>query len=38
MADLQKVLSIPGAYAAGEFTDTGELVAYAGSIIDPASK
>lgn len=32
MADLQKALSIPGAYAAGEFTDTGELVAYAGNI------
>jgi roadblock/LC7 domain-containing protein len=32
MADLQKVLAIPGAYAAGEFTDTGELVAYAGNI------
>ena len=32
MADLQKALSIPGAYAVGEFTDTGELVAYAGSI------
>jgi roadblock/LC7 domain-containing protein len=32
MADLQKALSIPGVYAAGEFTDTGELVAYAGDI------
>lgn len=32
MADLQKALSIPCAYAAGEFTDTGELVAYAGNI------
>ena len=32
MADLQKALSIPGVYAAGEFTDTGELVAYAGNI------
>jgi roadblock/LC7 domain-containing protein len=32
MADLQKALSIPGVYAAGEFTDTGELVAYAGNV------
>ena len=32
MADLQKALSIPCAYAAGEFTDTGELVADAGNI------
>ncbi len=32
MADLQKAMSIPGAYAVGEFTDTGELLAYVGDI------
>lgn len=32
MADLRKAMSIPGAYAAGEFTDTGELVTYVGGI------
>ena len=38
MADLRKALSIPGAYAAGEFTDTGELVNYAGEISLQAAK
>lgn len=32
MADLHKAMSIPGCYAAGEFTDTGELLAYVGGI------
>lgn len=32
MADLQKVMSIPGAYAAGEFSPTGELLNYVGNI------
>lgn len=32
MANLQKALTIPGAYAAGEFSVTGELINYVGDI------
>ncbi|MCS6944125.1 MAG: DUF2173 family protein [Sutterellaceae bacterium] len=32
MADLTKLMEIPGAYAAGEFSPTGELINYTGKI------
>lgn len=38
MADLKKAMSIPGAYAAGEFSPTGELLNYVGNINIQAAK
>jgi roadblock/LC7 domain-containing protein len=38
MADLNKAMSIPGAFAAGEFSPTGELVNYVGNISLQAAK
>ena len=38
MADLKKLMSIPGAFAAGEFSPTGELVNYVGNISLQAAK
>ena len=34
MADLDKLMALSGAVAAGEFTPTGELVAHKGSLSD----
>ncbi|GAB4174751.1 MAG: DUF2173 family protein [Rhodocyclaceae bacterium] len=38
MADLRKLMSIPGAFAAGEFDDAGNLINYTGSISIAAAK
>lgn len=38
MADLQKLMTIPGAFAAGEFDDLGNLVNYTGNISITAAK
>jgi roadblock/LC7 domain-containing protein len=38
MADLNKLMSIPGAFAAGEFSPTGELINYTGQISLQAAK
>lgn len=38
MADLKKAMGIPGAYAAGEFSATGELLNYMGNISIQAAK
>jgi roadblock/LC7 domain-containing protein len=38
MADLSKAMSIPGAFAAGEFSPTGELINYVGNIPLTAAK
>jgi roadblock/LC7 domain-containing protein len=38
MADLKKAMSIPGAFAAGEFSPTGELISYVGSVSLQAAK
>jgi len=38
MADLRKAMSIPGAFAAGEFSPTGELLNYTGDINIQAAK
>jgi len=38
MADLQKAMGIPGAFAAGEFSDSGELLNYMGNITLTAAK
>lgn len=38
MADLRKVMCVPGAFAAGEFSPTGELLNYAGDININAAK
>lgn len=38
MADLSKAMAIPGAYAAGEFSPTGELINYVGKIDLKAAK
>jgi len=38
MADLSKAMAIPGAFAAGEFSPTGELINYVGNIPLQAAK
>ena len=38
MADLRKAMTIPGAFAAGEFSDGGELLNYVGDITLQAAK
>lgn len=38
MADLRKAMALPGAFAAGEFSPTGELINYMGSINIQAAK
>lgn len=38
MADLSKLMSIPGAFAAGEFDDQGNLINYVGDISLTAAK
>jgi len=38
MADLNKAMSIPGAFAAGEFSPTGELINYVGNVSLQAAK
>ncbi len=38
MADLRKAMNVPGAYAAGEFSPTGELLNYVGNITIQAAK
>ncbi len=38
MADLRKLMQIPGAFAAGEFSPTGELLNYTGNISIQAAR